>query len=75
MKYGKYNISLLMLKQTDLPDDAPPDLHVTALWTVHIVKKRHIFLPYRFTNITFCHLSVASIQDLLEKSYTEIFYG
>ena len=31
MKYGKYNISLLMPKQTDLPDGAHLDSHVTAL--------------------------------------------
>ena len=31
MKYGKYNISLQMSKQTDLSDGARPDSHVTAL--------------------------------------------
>ena len=31
MKYGKYNVSLLMSKQTDLRDGARPDSHVTAL--------------------------------------------
>ena len=64
-----------MPKQTDLPDGAHLDSHVTALWTVHIVKNDTYFLPYRFANINFCHFSVASIQDLLEKSYTEFFYG
>ena len=63
-----------MPKQTDLRDGACPDLHVTALWTVHIVKNDIYFLPYRFTNINFCHFSVASVQDLLEKSYSEFFY-
>ena len=29
--------------RTDLRDGVRPDSHVTALWTVHIVKKRHIF--------------------------------
>ena len=73
MKYGKYNISLLMSKQTDLRDGARPDSHVTALWTVHIVKNDIYFLSYRFTNINLCHFSVASNQDLLEKSYAECF--
>ena len=70
MKYGKYSISLLMPKQTDLCDGARPDSHVTALWTIHIVKNEIYFLPYHFTNINFCHfIHTASIQDLLEKSY------
>ena len=39
----------------DLRDGAPPDSHVTAFWTVHIVKNDIYFLPYRFTNINFFH--------------------
>ena len=31
MKYGKYNISWLMPKETDLRDGARPDSHVTGL--------------------------------------------
>ena len=62
-----------MPKWTDLRDGARPDSQ--AIWTVHIVKNDIYFLPYRFTNINFCHFSVASIQDLLEKSYAEFFYG
>ena len=65
-----------MPNHTDLRDGVRPDSHVTALWTVHIVKNDMYLLPYRFTNINFCHwIQVASIQDLLEKSYTEFFYG
>ena len=52
-----------------------PDSHVTALWTVHIVKNEIYFLPYRFKNINFCHFSVTIIQDLLDKSYAEFFYA
>ena len=55
MKYGKYNISLLMPKQTDLRDGARPDSHVTALWAVHIATNNIYFLPYHFTNINLCH--------------------
>ena len=36
--YGKYNISLLMPKWTDLRDGTCPDSHVPALWTFHMVK-------------------------------------
>ena len=76
MKYGKYNISLLMPKQTDLRDGARPDSHVTALWRVHIAKNDIHFPPYRFANINFCHyIHVASIQDLLEKSYAKLLHG
>ena len=71
-----------MSKQTDLRDGARSDSHVTALWTVHIwrveqfeqFKSDIYFLSYRFTNINFCHyIHVASIQDLLEKSWTDFF--
>ena len=55
MKYGKCNMSLLVPKQTDLRDGARPDLHVTALRTVDIVKNDIYFLPYCFTNINFCY--------------------
>ena len=64
-----------MQKKTDLRDGVRPDSDVTALWVVHTVKNDIYFLPYRFTNINFRHFSVASIQDLLEKSYAEFFYG
>ena len=39
----------------NLLDGTRPDSHVTALWTFHIVKDDIYFLPYRFTNINFCH--------------------
>ena len=60
-----------MPKWTDLRDGARPDSQ--AIWTVHIVKNDIYFLLYRFTSINFCHFSVASTQDLLEKSYAEFF--
>ena len=48
-------MSLLMPKYTGLRDDTRPDSHVTALWIFHILKDDIYFLPYRFTNIDFCH--------------------
>ena len=62
-----------MPKKTGLRDGACQDSNVTALWTVHIVKNDIYFLLYHFTSINFCHFPVASIQDLLEKSYAEVF--
>ena len=37
MKFEKYNISLSMPKQADLPDGARPDSHVTALVTEQFI--------------------------------------
>ena len=54
MQYGKYSIRLQMPKQTDLRDDVHPDSHVTARWTVHIVKNDIYFLPCRFTLSSVC---------------------
>ena len=76
MKYEKCSISLLMSKQTDLCDGARQDSYVTALSTVHIAKNNIHSPPYRFANINFYHyIHVASIQDLLEKSYAELLHG
>ena len=74
MKYGKHKISLLMPKCTDLRDGARPDSHVTALWTVHIVKNDIYFLPYRFTNINFCHFSVAIAFKICWRRVTRNFF-
>ena len=48
---------------------------IQYLFVDHIVKNEIYFLPYRFTSINFCDFSVASIQDLLKKSYAEFVYG
>ena len=45
IKYEKYSMSLLMPKQTELRDDIGSDSHVTALWTVHILKNVIYFRP------------------------------
>ena len=53
-QYMVHEIWEIKYQFTDLHDGAHPDSHVTAFWTVHIVKNDIYFLPYRFTNINFC---------------------
>ena len=59
-----------------LRDDIRPDSHVTAISHVTTIPRRHIFSALLFHKHQFLPLvQVAFMQDMLDKSYAEMFYG